>query len=224
VNRQFIVVVVVPPMNTLDIVERKALFRFTRLLALTLILVLSIGLVAALATLIATWKPGGLSRVDPDDVLLSLREAGGATAPANGAKPPGAQEPNILPGVTVPFVLQEYFSDPTNRNVLLAHIDRYTTDEQQDYMDNLADVVQESQKKKANVVDAINAFFRLKDKKLQDAQVRRAADQAKQLYELGFTVSALGLIGVFSLVLVLLAIERNTRPSRPIQNPASREE
>ncbi len=208
-------------MNTLDTVERKALFRFTRLLALTLILVLSIGLLAALATLITMWKPGGLSRVDPEEVLLSLKQANRATPPTNGAKQPQAQEANILPGVTVPFVLQEYFSDPTNRDVLLAHIDRYTTDEQQDYLDNLSDVVQEAQKQKANVVDAINAFFRLKDKKLQDAQVRRSADQAKQLYELGFTVSALGLIGVFSLVLVLLAIERNTRPSQPIQNPTA---
>jgi hypothetical protein len=218
------VVVVVPPMNTLDTVERKALFRFTRLLAFTVILVLSIGLVAALATLMATWKPGGLSRVDPEEVLRALNQTSRAITPSDGAKQPQAQETNILPGVTVPFVLQEYFSDPGNRDILLAHIDRYTTDEQQDYLDNLSDVVQEAQKQKANVVDAINAFFRIKDKKLQDAQVRRSADQAKQLYELGFTISALGLIGVFSLVLVLLAIERNTRPSRPIQNPASREE
>jgi hypothetical protein len=170
------------------------------------------------------WKPGGVSRVDPEEVLRSLKQTNRATTPSDGAKQPQAQETNILPGVTVPFVLQEYFSDPANRDILLAHIDRYTTDEQQDYLDNLSDVVQEAQKQKANVVDVINAFFRIKDKKLQDAQVRRSADQAKQLYELGFTISALGLIGVFSLVLVLLAIERNTRPSRPIQNPAPREE
>lgn len=198
-------------MNTLDNVERKALFRLTRVLALSLILLLSIALIAALAEVLTTWRSGRL-RVEPEDVLNSLGQAKSATAQTDAAEGQRKkQESNILPGVRVPFALQEYFSDPSNRDVLLAHIDRYTTEEQQEYLDNLSDVVEEAKKQGANAVDAINAFFKLKDKKLQDAQVRRSADQAKQLYDIGLAVSSLGLIGVFSLVLVLLAIERNTR-------------
>lgn len=208
-------------MGTLDRVERKALFRFARLLALGLILLLSIVLIAATAEFVATWKSGS-SNVEPEEVLDSLKRTNGGTAQENAAAAqPKGRESDILPGIRVPFNLQDYFSDPANRNVLLAHIDRYTTDEQQEYVNNLSAVVQNAQDQRVNVIDAINAFFRIKDKKMQDAQISRAAQQTKQLYDAGLAASALGLIGVFSLVLVLLAIERNTRLPQAAQKSSA---
>jgi hypothetical protein len=83
--------------------------------------------------------------------------------------------------------------------------------DQQEYVDNLAEVVNAASAAGISEPDAIKTYVRMKDQEIADAPARKVVRQQMRIYVLGAMGSAFGLIGLFSLVLVLLAIERNTR-------------
>jgi hypothetical protein len=86
------------------------------------------------------------------------------------------------------------------------------TSDRQEYLDNLGDVIQAAKSAGLSDTDAINTYFRMKDRQLESIAAQKATRMQTTTIVIEGTASALGLIGIFSLILVLLAIERNTRP------------
>ena len=91
--------------------------------------------------------------------------------------------------------------------------------DQQEYIDNMAEVVTAASSAGLSESEAIKTYLRMKEQEIADGVARKVVRQQTRIYVLGAVGSAFGLIGLFSLVLVLLAIERNTR----VRGEAARE-
>lgn len=198
-------------MGALETFEQKGLFRLTRFLATLIVVGLIFAFVAGAFIFAGTIVSSDETRVDPDAVLRAVQppqqhqqegQSGGGVAP---------YDPDQLPGIRLPFELQPYFSDPSNRKVLLSRIEDMSKGEKQDYVDNLAEIVKAAKARGVNVTDCINEYFRQKADVMRRAESAKTVKTQMRLYLAGAAVSLLGLVALFSLILVLLAIERNTR-------------
>ena len=202
-----------------DKIERNGLFTVTRFFALFIILCLTLAFVAMLLVVMKAMNPQTSTEVQSEEVLSKIRPTA-ERQEAVDTTPEASKRQRELPssplaGYRIPFQLQEALSDPDASRVVRDHIIRYPVDERQGYLDEMGAVVVLAQKEKLDTVRTINTFMKLKDEKLDEKN--RKSDEAKEqrLYGMAALGSALALIAMFSLVLVLLAIERNTRPTTP---------
>lgn len=118
---------------------------------------------------------------------------------------------NGLPSVKMPFVLQKHINTPEKVQLLKSWLDDLAIGERQEFIDEMAATVTEAEKLKLSSDEAISKYKELKFKKLALELSLKAEQRTRQLYFAGAVISAIALIALFSLILVLLAIERNTR-------------
>ena len=118
-----------------------------------------------------------------------------------------------MAGFQIPFSLQGYVSGD-NAQILRNHVDEVPAEERQAYLDELGTVVTAAQSNEIDPVTAINAYMDAKSERYKQAAMKSA--QKWDTLKLVGEISAAGLllVALFSLVLVLLAIERNTRSLR----------
>jgi hypothetical protein len=217
-------------MPLLDTIEKGLLFRITRLVTLLFICVLTIAIVVT--GFIAYKRLAVDMHVSPAAVLgpaaaeseraaqAARAEAeaarAAAQAAADGVPVPESEMPSQAaisqpqPGISLPFNLQKHFSDPDNLAVLERHTADLNEAERKEYIDNLSEVVTAAESQHVDVIAVINKYFELKGRKLQ-GKPSEMERMLVPLYTGGAIFALLLLIAVFSLVLVLLAIERNTR-------------
>jgi len=196
----------------LDGFERKGVFRVARVFALIIICVVLISVVIAIVAFGNTLAPTSPAKVTADEVFASATSEQAETTGNRGDSE--ASNPTMLPNIRLPFVLQKYFNNVETRRILAGHIDSLTPELQQDYVDNLAIIVQEAETSNTvKVVDAINKYFELKDKRLTEIRAIQADKERMRPYYAALIMSGLAIAALFSLILVLLAIERNTRAS-----------
>jgi len=91
------------------------------------------------------------------------------------------------------------------------HMDGLDSSERTEYLDNLTQVVEEGKRSGEDTTKVINTYFELKQTQLALAKADSSARSMRQLYIVASAVSIMFLIALASLILVLLAIERNTR-------------
>ena len=113
-----------------------------------------------------------------------------------------------MAGFQIPFSLQGYVSGD-NAQILRNHVDEVPAEERQAYLDELGTVVTAAQSNEIDPVTAINAYMDAKSERYKQAAMKSA--QKWDTLKLVGEISAAGLllVALFSLVLVLLAIERN---------------
>jgi hypothetical protein len=98
--------------------------------------------------------------------------------------------------------------DQSNKSILEEWLRGVDTDQRQDFLDNLEDVIRYAEQNNLDVMQAVNKYKELKVQKYREAE-----SKAISRYGIvGGMVAAVMLIVALSLVLVVLAIERNTRP------------
>lgn len=205
-------------MSFFDSFERKFLFHLTRGLAMLfifgLIAVIVVGALIAYSSLLGNTVP----KVDPSEVIEAIKPPVYVqeTITATSTPPKAAiPDPNMLPGIKLPFALQKQFNTPDNIRALRNILNDIPKENQQEFIDEMAAVVAEVEKQNLNTYEAINKFVELKKNKLAKDAVSKVDLQQTRLYFAGAAVSAIILIALFSLILVLLAIERNTRQVIP---------
>jgi hypothetical protein len=204
--------------NIVENFERKALFNITRGVALFLVSLFLLGVTAIAIYGASVWNTSVSTKVAPDVIINQIKPP---APPANSeSQPQGAKLPSNLgpessplAGYRIPFSLQNYVSGD-NARVLKNHLDSVPENERQAYLDELGLVVAAAEENKLEVVYAINTYIRTKG----DLYAKAEAERAKKLETLKIVGAGIGggllLIALFSLVLVLLAIERNTRGPR----------
>lgn len=180
------------------------LFGFTRLFAICGALA---GLIALAIAVVALLGSGDSTHVSFHEINTSLRAAEGASdADASGAQS----------SLDIPANIKAHFSseDGENAAVLEHWLDNLSGEkQQQDFLDNLSDVIEDAEDQKANVVDVINSYAKMKFAKLKKDQVGEYAEMGRK-FALYLTLFGLvSLTAFMSLILVALAIERNTRRS-----------
>ena len=201
-------------MSLIDSLEIKGFFRFTRFFAVLFIMVLTVGLIIGGALFSKIWPTQVSTRVNPSQVLEIEAERGPATRPAP-QNTEDAEALKVLADLRIPEFFPKYFGDNQNRGVLVAHLGKLPEKARQDYLDNMAEVVALAENQGADVVQALNIYMQKKDQNIADIEAAKAAAITTRAYIVASFLSGLGLIVLFTLILVLLAIERNTR--RPAQ-------
>ncbi len=190
--------------------ERKVLFRITRWVALALCTLLFLILVGGALMFAGTWS-SGVDRPDPSELTATATSgtAGNEAAHRDASTDAGS----VLNGLRMPAIMQEQFGSGTNRRILenwLSDIDR---DERQTFLDALGTAADAAQAAGRPIHEGINDYQDRYQDYLRQLLIAEAEAKAERLYVLAVIGSALALIALFSLVLVLMAIERNTRNS-----------
>jgi hypothetical protein len=200
-------------MTALDTFERKELFAFARLFAISLIALLLVGIGLSVIFVSTTFIPPR-NIVSFNDVMEIINSKKAATATDTHKIPEKEyRDPNMLPGVKIPFVLQPYVSNESNRNVLFNKLEKMAPELRQSYLENMANIAVDAEKNNVDVPDAINTYMELRAKLQAQEEIKKLAVRETRKYVIGAFLTGLALVALFSLVLVLLAIERNTRRS-----------
>lgn len=197
-------------MSFTDSLEQKFLFTLTRFLALLIIAGLVIAIAVGGIMLGDTLLPQKNTKVTPTEVMEAIKPP----VTYNQSQSDQRQEMidvNILPGIKLPFILQKHFNNPDAIKVLKGWIENLPLGQRNEFINELAAVVEEAERTNTNVPDAINKYAELKLSKIRESQLAEAAAKSIRLTYLGYGFACVGLIAMFSLILVLLAIERNTR-------------
>ena len=197
-------------MSFTDSLEQKFLFTLTRFLALLIIAGLVISMVVGGIMLGDTLLPQKNTKVTPIEVMEAIKPS----VTYNQSQSDQRQESidvNVLPGIKLPFILQKHFNNPNAIKYLKRLIEDLPSGQRTEFINELAAVVEEAERTNANVPDAINKYAELKLSKIKESQLAEAGAKAQRLTYLGYGFACVGLIAMFSLILVLLAIERNTR-------------
>ncbi len=198
-------------MSFFDTFERRFLFILTRFLALLFISCLLAAIVIGGIAASSKFLPNETAKVTPAEVMEAIKPAVYGEAPQTAAAQPPRQDPNALPGIKLPFALQKHSNNPDDIRILRGWLEQTPKEQRQEFIDELAAVVVEAEKTNANVVQAINKYKELKFAKIQEEKQAKAELEASRLRYIGAAFACITLIAMFSLILVLLAIERNTR-------------
>ena len=116
-----------------------------------------------------------------------------------------------MPNVKIPFILQKNFNTPEKLQILKKWLDAISIEKQQEFINEMEVIVTETEKLKLSSIEAIDKYEELKFKKIETEVLTKAERKMEKLYYLGAIIVAIAFIALFSLILVLLAIERNTR-------------
>jgi hypothetical protein len=199
-------------MNILDGFERRALFTLTRLLSLLIISILLLFAIAGSFWVTKTLISKRDTYVDPSNTITPPNTS--PPAEENSSDSGVAPQQVLNPEVKVPFAVQNMLSTPSQKEALFSHLQGLASRQQQDYLNNLADVVAAAHKQNLSDYDLnypIESYYRSKDKKVSENNEQINEERQLRPYVAGAVFATLSLIALFSLILVLLAIERNTR-------------
>ncbi|CAD6874746.1 hypothetical protein [Methylomonas fluvii] len=192
--------------------ERKFLFGLTRAFAMFFIFTTLAGLLIGGVLVLLNQAGNQSSQVTPQDVIDILKPSLPVENAAPTPQAPSKPQAKHLPlGLKLPFILQKHFSEPNNMEILIGWLNTVPSDQQQVFLDEMAAAVTQAEKEHLAPFDAINTYHELKKEKLAAEQLSAAAQKEAWLWYSGAIGSAIVIIALFSLILVLLAIERNTR-------------
>lgn len=200
-------------MSFFNTLERNVFFSLTRLFALLVVAILTVALLGA-AAYMAFARQGGASRfVAPVEVIEAIRPKVVAEQSSDGVIPPPVApvDRQLLPGLKLSFALQKQFSSPENIRILNRWLEASPEKERQEFLDELSNVVMAAEGEGLDTTSAINKYHQMKVERITQANAAKIVDRADRLTAAGIAAGALALIAMFSLILVLLAIERNTR-------------
>lgn len=200
-------------MSFIDSLEQKFLFMLTRFLALLIISCLLIAIVIGGIMFSQKLFPIDNTKVTLTEVMEVIKPPINANDynQSQSAQQQAVPDINILPGIKIPFILQKYFNNPDSINVLKGWIENIPKEQREEFIRELATVVEGAEKTNADVTLVINKYSELKFNKLKDSQLAKTETNMIRLQYFGFAFACVALIALFSLILVLLAIERNTR-------------
>lgn len=202
-------------MSTLNYIEQRIFFRIARFVAFVLALILFLAIIGDCIYVFSINQSTKMPTAD--DVVGSLKSPTPAPA-ANPSNAPAITSQQIgkpgdaLAGLRFPAELQTTFAgDQGNLDTLRGWVESLPQEDRQQFLDELGRSVALAKQRGIDPADAINAYKeRYFDAREQSAAASAAATE-KKMYAAYAAATAMILITLFSLVLVLLAIERNTR-------------
>jgi hypothetical protein len=184
--------------------EQRVLFGFTR--GVSLVIVCGLFLAVVIGT-IAFFCISDNSEVTYSSIKNQLQY------PTSGQKVNNSSTKKTLDQNDIETV-RKYFGDQTSSQMMGEWLQGMNQDEQKDFLINLAAVIRQAEQdpnQKYQIGDIINKYKDIKVEKMSANVMTKNIEQYKPLIYMVVIALILGLIGLFSIILVLLAIERNTR-------------
>ena len=193
--------------------ERGVLFRIARFVAFSLCFLLFLSLVGGGLYLATTAFGKSIERQTPTELVDQMS---GVSKPDPSASTDGNEiedTPPPLKGIKLPADLQELFTNSQNQRWLAGRLEDLPEEERQQCIDGMAEAVRIAREKQMQDGPVVESWMATCHDYAAKKTLADAANKMTRLYVAGALVSLLMLIALFSLVLVLLAIERNTRPA-----------
>lgn len=199
-------------MGYIDKFERGFLFSLTRVVALFFIGIALLGLLASIILSVSNLIPAETKFSEQEIMdIASPQEAVEADSSYNEHTKNLYGEEDPLANIKLPFIVQKHLSDPDNMKILKNWISGFSLDQKKEFIEELASVIKVAEENDRDVLQAINRYSTLKQLKLSELKMAQSASYYENAMTLGAIAATIITIALFSLVLVLLAIERNTR-------------
>jgi len=179
------------------------LFGFTRVFAIiaSLIGLIAFGLV--IQTLLES----------SDSTYVSLDEISTKSNAQNASLKEALASPST--SLSTPANVTRYISGD-NEKILQGWLDGISEQEQkQEFLDNLAEVIAGAEEADLDVMNTINNYRTIKIARLSTSEMDRYAEVGKRAGLISALFGLVLFISLMGLVLVLLAVERNTRGTSP---------
>lgn len=201
-------------MSLVDSVERKFLFGFTRVVALFFI---SLAVLTIVGCAIFA-----LSQIKPDSISLSHKEILEIVDPNERITPNNTENSTVdnqaednenirTASRTFPFAIQKTFNNPASLEKLEMWLDTFSEKDQDQIITELEEVIKLAEEKNSDIDTALMTFQKIKMEKARSSIENQQSKSLENSITAGIVGLSIVIVALFSLVLVLLAIERNTR-------------
>ena len=202
-------------MPVIDTIEKKYLFSLTRFVALFFIVLAVLPIVFGLFHYGRQAVPQSVS-IDKNDIAEIIKPHSNPETGAEGYSEEsysggGSNGFDPLAGKKLPFSIQKHFSRPDDMDVLKGWMRTMSDGERDVFLTELDIVAQQAELRKIDITDAMNRFWNVKSQKFDSRIQEELALKARNYVIASVIGGCILTIAIFSLVLVLLAIERNTR-------------
>ena len=174
--------------------------RFVALLGAGAVLIGIVGL-----TFILLSPKGGDEKVTYDDVVKEQ------SASSNQKSSSLRSDDSYFPTVPLPSELKPFIKGD-DIAVVTGWIQGLPEDQQRDFLKNMAEVAIKAKSRGADTPDAMNTYKIIKLKRLQQNELGQYTRMAVRAGYISGIFGLLLILCILGLVLVMLAIERNTRP------------
>lgn len=174
----------------------KVLFKFTRYFALSGAICALIGGIFLLLNLFGS---------DDKNDYVSLYDL----RPSQQTQEEGSKYVSNHPTIKLPDNVKKYLSGE-NEKILYGWIEPLEKSNKKNFIENLSLVIAEAEKNNENVVEIINEYKTVKLEKLSGSGFEKYERKVNKGVMLGTIFGLFIFIALMSLVLVMLAIERNT--------------
>lgn len=115
------------------------------------------------------------------------------------------------PIIAIPKTLQEYIKGD-NVAVVNGWLRGMTESQQRDFLKNMTEVVSKANARNADIANVINSYKTIKLQRIQKSEMEQYTRMAVRAGYISGIFGLLLILCILGLVLVMLAIERNTRP------------
>lgn len=198
-------------MKLIDGLEQNLLFRLTRILAILFICGVFVATVFGGFVLFTVTSKKPAITVQASEVIEALKpqQQKSSVSPEQQVLAP---EGDPLANLKVPFALQKIL-DSENVTTIRNWLRQIPEDKQAQALEEMGLVAAAAEKSNVAVPDALNKYHELKMERFA-AEEKAAEAQKYSVLIFGSSVATgIIVIALFSLILVLLAVERNTRPA-----------
>jgi hypothetical protein len=191
-----------------ETIEQAFAFRAVRNFALLALVGLTYGVFAGVQAWHAAGPADQVAFKDIRPVLKAAESAG--YEPASVAQAHG----DPLLGITLPRRVKRYLDQGTERPVFATWVRPLSEARKQDFITNLEGVLAAAEHDGADPIATTHVYKDLKLDRVQANPLGELTEQLRLVAAVSLLLACLALMGLFSLVLVLLSVERNTRERR----------
>lgn len=201
-------------MPSIDSIERKYLFRLTRFVALFFIAAAIVPVVFGAFHFTGSFFPKSIA-ISESEISEIITPVVNSSDKKEANKSESYNEVNKaydpLSGLKIPFSVQKYISTAENMEALRNWATPMNRAEKEELLRELEVVIKKAEEQKLDVAKALNHYWEVKNVRLTWRNSAQSANDKQNYIYAGVVGTAIITIAIFSLVLVLLAIERNTR-------------
>ncbi|TGN19636.1 hypothetical protein [Leptospira idonii] len=142
------------------------------------------------------------------DTYVSYEEVKQSLAPATSDAQPKIED--TLPGINIPDNIKETFTGD-NLSILYGWLNPLDDEKKQDFLNNLSKVITKAKDNNEDPTDIINRYKELKYPKFASSEFEKYFEKVLKAVYISLAVFSFIIAILLCLILVLLAIERNTR-------------
>lgn len=187
-------------MKPIDTLEQRSLFAFTRFFAIAAILLLLCGLVHVAIVYPTLTRDTSVSFAE---VRSALKAEAAADESTNGT--PATQLP------TLPAPVKRHLQDSGEIQHLITSLGDLEPSVQRDILDNLASIIRQTEATTYDLDTVVYKYRQMKRERVSQKPFEKYEEWATKSGLLFVATAMVALVVLFTLVLVALAVERNTR-------------